>query len=58
MDTYNPLGSPLVNPDGREHQQEATTPAVESEFDRFENLAHRVVNVPKTELEEGDRKGA
>lgn len=51
MNTYNPLGSPLVDPDGQA-KNSASTPREESEFERFQSLARKVTSVPKSELED------
>ena len=48
MDTYNPLGSPLLDPDGT---RRPPTPAARhsnaiSEFERFERLSRELVEAP------------
>lgn len=47
METFNPLGSPLVNPDVPEAR---TVPSEGTEFERFADLTRKVIQVPKREL--------
>lgn len=47
MDTFNPLGSPLAEP----VKAPDLAPAG-SEFERFEDLTRKVIQVPKKEIDE------
>lgn len=52
IETYNPLGSPLIErtPTPKDH-------SANPEHDKFENLAGKILRVPKSELDEKLKEG-
>jgi hypothetical protein len=52
VETFNPLGSPLRDPDSPIGQP--PQPSTEPEFEQFEDLARKIVSVPKPKATDSD----